>query len=622
MPGRRRNIVSSDDDCEDLEADGLLNSDHSTRGGDFEEDGGSDEERRYGAVGRGYPQDSQRQVGSRPNAGRSTSGPGALQGQGRPVSNEAYRRQCDEVVKRYQLRASDLEDQLKTLKMQVTTLKNQLKADSTKGAATGKSGGKGVSSEEEEWGQLASKFVLMAEPFINPASFRGPPPKVSILSPDRYLSSPNRMACIRAELFDMVPPAHHKHLQKEGSFYKRFKEAGDAFFRQRVMDVRRTSGKWVFQCLGLQHLSHHYAYAHNKDRAALPEFKKLLAWPAGSREERLAGKFFLPIHFPDGILDFNKVFQVEWISLICRSWLHGPASVEPKALENPNWRPGSCCGKKWGISSGSPGLFATAAMAGVFMHNSDPSIDAVGSESKFPYLKAQQYYKEYFITALMDTGGPEEAAILDLFAWHNGRIFPDRDESDSDKDQGDGNDYGTRNAMNAARLALKAAAGNAAGGATQAPPSDGDFDEEYREYGNLPLRFRVVLPQLYVTRFAWFHRVSGAFELATRNSISQPRPGPSALHTSRPSALAHSTALRAARSATHLQTHLAECSPGLHGLISGASNANLQPLRPEPAIKPRERIAQVREKTEADLARQKDEGKIWDDAIDNPQQTP
>ncbi|KAF5320088.1 hypothetical protein D9611_010314 [Ephemerocybe angulata] len=62
--------------------------------------------------------------------------------------------------------------------------------------------------------------------------------------------------------------------------------------------------------------------------------------------------------------------------------------------------------------------------------------------------------------------------------------------------------------------------------------------------------------------------------------------------------------------------------PSRLGVKIPANNANLQPLRPEPVIKPRERIAQVREKTEAYLARRKDEDKIWDDVIDNPQQTP
>ncbi|KAJ2913088.1 hypothetical protein MD484_g7323, partial [Candolleomyces efflorescens] len=53
-----------------------------------------------------------------------------------------------------------------------------------------------------------------------------------------------------------------------------------------------------------------------------------------------------------------------------------------------------------------------------------------------------------------------------------------------------------------------------------------------------------------------------------------------------------------------------------------ANNGLLQPLRPDPVIKPRERIAQVRDKTDAYLARRKEEDKIWEDVVDNPFQTP
>ncbi|KAJ2925726.1 hypothetical protein H1R20_g11362, partial [Candolleomyces eurysporus] len=52
------------------------------------------------------------------------------------------------------------------------------------------------------------------------------------------------------------------------------------------------------------------------------------------------------------------------------------------------------------------------------------------------------------------------------------------------------------------------------------------------------------------------------------------------------------------------------------------NSALLQPLRPDPVIKPRERIAQVKDKTDGYLARRKEEDKIWEDVVDNPYQTP
>ncbi|KAJ3547897.1 hypothetical protein NMY22_g1479 [Coprinellus aureogranulatus] len=50
--------------------------------------------------------------------------------------------------------------------------------------------------------------------------------------------------------------------------------------------------------------------------------------------------------------------------------------------------------------------------------------------------------------------------------------------------------------------------------------------------------------------------------------------------------------------------------PRLPAVMLAPPNANLQPLRPEHVIKPRERIAVVREKTKAYLARRREEDKI------------
>ena len=56
--------------------------------------------------------------------------------------------------------------------------------------------------------------------------------------------------------------------------------------------------------------------------------------------------------------------------------------------------------------------------------------------------------------------------------------------------------------------------------------------------------------------------------------------------------------------------------PRLPGVKIPPNNALLQPLRPDPVIKPRERIQQVREKYDQILARRKEEDKIWEDVID------
>lgn len=63
-------------------------------------------------------------------------------------------------------------------------------------------------------------------------------------------------------------------------------------------------------------------------------------------------------------------------------------------------------------------------MQGVFAHSPDKKFEPKGALTGFPYGKAFNFYKQYFLQAII-SGGRKQARILALFAWHNGHIFTD-----------------------------------------------------------------------------------------------------------------------------------------------------------------------------------------------------
>ncbi|TEB26007.1 hypothetical protein FA13DRAFT_1796086 [Coprinellus micaceus] len=424
--------------------------------GDEEVEHSSEEEaeRRYGSVGRGQPPlAAARQDTQRPIPGRSSSGPGVLQAG--TLGSSTSHRKCNELIKKYQLRTSGLEAENKGLRLELATAHGRMKVLAKNQALP--SGKLRSSNADDEWGNLANKCVIFVSPFTSDAWFDGTCRTVSILWLDRFLSPENNILCTRMEVLDALPQKYHKYLEKSGTRAQQFKHAGDDFFRQKIKGLRG-AGSHIFVELGLPHLSMFYGFGYSSERGGLPEFRRLLEWPAGSEEAKEAGNFFLPIHFPDGVLDFSKVFQVKWMSLnlffqVLRSLLFGPASADPKAVADPNWKaPAVCNGRKWGVSEVNPAALALAAIIGPFMHNRDASIEAVGPHSRFEYMNAYDFFKQFFLENLIE-GGESKDTMLDLFAWHNGHIFP---KARGAVDEGGTKKIANDNVKAAARKAFKA----------------------------------------------------------------------------------------------------------------------------------------------------------------------
>lgn len=120
------------------------------------------------------------------------------------------------------------------------------------------------------------------------------------------------------------------------------------------------------------------------------------------------------------------------------------------------------------------------------MHNSDASIEAVGPQSAFEYMTAYNFYKQFFIENLIE-GGEAEQAMLDLFAWHNGHIFPNS-VGQADEEGNDAKRAANDNAKAAARKAFSKARVQSGGPSAVAPaaPQIGDpFTAEASPYSSV-----------------------------------------------------------------------------------------------------------------------------------------
>lgn len=239
---------------------------------------------------------------------------------------------------------------------------------------------------------LGRKFVLLNEPFINVQWLKGAAPEVDILDPERYSSPEATTECIRAEVYDLVPRTLHPYLEKETAFGElvrflsfcssvlpayallQFRGAGGSYLRQLVLGLRRDSAG---HCFGMIADAELYKCNNSEARANKEEFKRLIRWDDQGDDEI---EYLLPLHFPRGDRnDMGSVFKVKWMSLVSsyctvlvfllhypaqmlRSFFYGPTSIEPQNLGNPSWKPTSGNGRKWGLTSVTPGSLALAAV--------------------------------------------------------------------------------------------------------------------------------------------------------------------------------------------------------------------------------------------------------------------
>lgn len=109
-------------------------------------------------------------------------------------------------MKALRLRVAQLETAIKTTKSKQPPAEGSAKAQFQAGG------------DIEAAKNLGRKFALLNEVFFDADWFKGPHPKLEILSEYRYDNADALLDCIRAELFDLVPPTLHKYLEKETGF--------------------------------------------------------------------------------------------------------------------------------------------------------------------------------------------------------------------------------------------------------------------------------------------------------------------------------------------------------------------------------------------------------------------
>ncbi|KAF6759535.1 hypothetical protein DFP72DRAFT_1063891 [Ephemerocybe angulata] len=270
---------------------------------------------------------------------------------------------------------------------------------------------------DEEVKRLGKKFCLMFQVFIEDAWFMRPCSDVENFATDprRYESAEGFADCCVRELYFSTPEAYHPMLAQSSVFQALFKAGATAYISSLMHTLRNQTAPTIF---GMPHLTS--AYRFGADRSSVHDFKKLLVWDPSSG---VKSKFFLPVHFPDGMYNLNVVFKRKELALIIRSCIFGPASISEAALNNRNWVPGHSNGKTWGLKGTNPNLISWAAVASVSVHNSDQALSEVGETSGFRYKDAQRFYERFLYSAL-NNGGPGAARIRNLLAWYNGIIFP------------------------------------------------------------------------------------------------------------------------------------------------------------------------------------------------------
>lgn len=132
-----------------------------------------------------------------------------------------------QATREQQLRTSQLEEEVRSLRIEKEQLQNQLRqaksrrrqpAESKDSDAASENEGEGIttgsSACDDTIRTLGRKFVLLNEPFVDPKWFTATfPADTTVLDPDRFKNKKTQLYGILAELHELVPDGFRRYME-------------------------------------------------------------------------------------------------------------------------------------------------------------------------------------------------------------------------------------------------------------------------------------------------------------------------------------------------------------------------------------------------------------------------
>ncbi|EPQ59139.1 hypothetical protein GLOTRDRAFT_125450 [Gloeophyllum trabeum ATCC 11539] len=258
------------------------------------------------------------------------------------------------------------------------------------------------------------KYNVMHDPWPNAELFSRARPEgeVVLIGPRRFLSDKMREAAIVEELYMFLPENLHEMIGPEGhsSFTKEFRQKGGNS-RASLVHKLSTQAVSIFKCLGVteNHL------ADGNDRANCPELQRLLKYDTTSPKypSWLPVLFEgVPRHFRESNLKYvfrnRALFNLLW----CVLWGKLPTGSSNKPRGGPDTN-----GKKWNVTSITPGAIAWAAIAAIYLLSPDTEFSATGKTTHINYSELFTRYKNSIIA------GMDNQSVQDTISMYNRFLF-------------------------------------------------------------------------------------------------------------------------------------------------------------------------------------------------------
>ncbi|KAF6751894.1 hypothetical protein DFP72DRAFT_1012058, partial [Ephemerocybe angulata] len=336
-----------------------------------------------------------------------------------PLPSEfSSRQEFVEYNKRAQLALGDAIDEIRSLKLENTRLKNEVDAMKSRGPRKGKKGssakGKKVkkraeTTEEAQFSQLGKQYFIFHELFPNKNAFGKPKPEDAVDHPDRFKNSASILRGQTAELYEFIPEEFQSYIEGLASFKEEIVKSALDCRRSHWSQLRSKTAPTIFAFLnpppGIFNTN------QSKERGEYPPFQAFSAFPGDN-------SIFRPFLFPNQTKDFKVIFQCDWLVEIMRSLIFGANSIGGGS-KAPNSN-----GMLWDSSQITEGLLSTACTSTLFMVSPDKAFSTVGTQSKINYKEAYHGYRKFILAALRD-GSPSQKRMQRTFKWLNARVFAD-----------------------------------------------------------------------------------------------------------------------------------------------------------------------------------------------------
>ncbi|KII83176.1 hypothetical protein PLICRDRAFT_180671 [Plicaturopsis crispa FD-325 SS-3] len=265
------------------------------------------------------------------------------------------------------------------------------------------------------------KFGVMGEPWVSDRMiFRDPRPtgELEPFNVDRYTNPQNARRRLLEEIYSMIPPSLHQHVQKMDGIGQAFIGALNGARRTNLNNLRDVGGI-IFG------MDPELFFVQYDGRSQIPEFRRLLGMsPDVEPNEKYP--VTPPVMFNE---HSHAIFQHEALPKILKVLLFGKKSIMVSAGTRQLGPPRAA--ERWDITEVTPGAIALSVIVARYLLSPDTSFEEVGGKSGITYKADFNYYKRLLIETAHSPNVTYRANITSAYRFFNRAIFSGWKEASS-----------------------------------------------------------------------------------------------------------------------------------------------------------------------------------------------